>query len=54
MMERIREEVLNRLDQTRELTDGEILSCIDEVIVQYSKREYLPLVKRGQMRKGGL
>lgn len=52
MIERIRGEVLNRLDQTRELTDGEILSCIDEVIVQYSKREYLPLSKRSQMRKG--
>lgn len=52
MIERIREEVLNRLDQTRELTDEEIRSCIDEVIVQFSKKEYFPLSRRSQIRKG--
>ncbi len=52
MIERIREEVLNRLDQTRELTDEEIWSCIDEVIIQFSKKEYFPLSRRSQIRKG--
>ena len=52
MIEKIRKEVLNRLDQTRELTDKEIWSCIDEVIVQFSKTEYFPLSGRSQVRKG--
>ncbi len=52
MIEKIRKEVLNRLDQTRELADEEIWRCIDEVVVQFSKREYLPLPKRSQVRKG--
>lgn len=52
MIEKVRQEVLNRLDQTRELSDEEIWECIDEVIVWYSKREYFPLSKRGQVRKG--
>lgn len=52
MIEKIRSEVLNRLDQTRELTDEEIWECIDEVVVWYSKREHIPLDKRGQIRKG--
>lgn len=52
MIEKIRSEVLNRLDQTRELTDEEIWECIDEVVVWYSKKEHIPLDKRGQVRKG--
>ena len=52
IIEKIRKEVLNRLDQTRELADEEIWRCIDEVVVQFSKREYLPLPKRSQVRKG--
>ena len=52
MIEKIRKEVLNRLDQTRELADEEIWRCIDEVVVQFSKIEYLPLPKRSQVRKG--
>lgn len=52
MIERIRGEVLGRLDQTRELTDEEIRACIDEVIVQFSKSEYMPLPVRGRIRKG--
>lgn len=52
MLEKIRREVLNRLDQTRELTDEEIRECIDEVIVWYSKREHIPLDRRNQVRKG--
>lgn len=43
MVERVRREVLGRLDQTKELTDEEIWSCIDGVIVEYSKSEYIPL-----------
>ncbi|MBO5278074.1 MAG: CpaF family protein [Lachnospiraceae bacterium] len=52
MIEKVRQEVLNRLDQTRELSDEEIWECIDEVIIWYSKREYLPLSRRSQVRKG--
>lgn len=52
MIERIRREVLDRLDQTRELTDEEIWECIDEVVVWYSKKEHIPLDKRSQVRKG--
>lgn len=52
MIERVREEVLSRLDQTRELTDEEIWSCIDNVIVQFSKKEYFPLSRRSRIRKG--
>ena len=52
MVERVRREVLGRLDQTKELTDEEIWSCIDGVIVEYSKSEYIPLPKRSRIRKG--
>lgn len=52
MVERIRQEVLGRLDQTRELTDAEIWSCIDEIIIEYSKKEYFSLEKRSRVRKG--
>lgn len=52
MIEKIRSEVLERLDQTRELTDEEIRDCIDEVIIKYSKSEYLPLPERSRMKKG--
>lgn len=52
MIEKVRQEVLKRLDQTRELSDEEIWECIDEVIVWYSKREYFPLSRRSQVRKG--
>lgn len=52
MIEKIRREVLDRLDQTRELTDEEIWECIDEVIVWYGKKEYIPLDKRREVRKG--
>lgn len=52
MIEKIRREVLSRLDQTRELTDEEIWECIDEVVVWYGKKEHIPMDKRGQVRKG--
>lgn len=52
MIEKVRREVLERLDQTRELADEEIWECIDEVIVWYSKKEHIALDKRSQMRKG--
>lgn len=51
MIEKVRQEVLNRLDQTRELSDEEIWECIDEVIIWYSKKEYLPLSRRSEVRK---
>lgn len=52
MVEKVRKEVLGRLDQTKELSDEEIWSCIDGVIVEYSKSQYIPLSKRSQIRKG--
>lgn len=50
-METLRQQVLERLDHTKDATDEEIYSCIDEVLTQESKRRYLPLKTRVQLRK---
>lgn len=50
-METLRQQVLERLDHTREATDEEIYDCIDEVLIQESKKTYLPLKTRLQLRK---
>lgn len=51
MIEELREEVLKRLDISREVKDEEILECIDEVITKKSREEYLSLSVRRQLRK---
>jgi pilus assembly protein CpaF len=51
MLRQIRDCVLERLDQTRELTDEEILACIDEVLVQKGKESYLTLSDKIRYRK---
>lgn len=50
-MEILRQQVLERLDHTKEATDEEIYDCIDEVLVQENKRTYLPLKTRIHLRK---
>lgn len=50
-METLRQKVLERLDHTREATDEEIYDCIDEVLIQESKKTCLPLKTRLQLRK---
>lgn len=50
-METLRQQVLERLDHTREATDEEIYDCIDEVLIRESKKTYLPLKTRLQLRK---
>lgn len=50
-METLREQVLERLDHTREASDEEIYDCIDEVLIEESKKNYLPLKARVQLRK---
>ena len=39
MIEELREEVLKRLDISKEVKDEEILECIDEVITKKSREE---------------
>ena len=51
MIEELREEVLKRLDISREVKDEEILEYIDEVITKKSREEYLSLSVRRQLRK---
>lgn len=51
MLEELREEVLRRLDISREVTDEEIWECIDEIITKKSREEYLALNRRSQLRK---
>ena len=51
MIEELREEVLKRLDISKEVKDEEILECIDEVITKKSREEYLSLSVRRQLRK---
>lgn len=50
-METLRQQVLERLDHTKEATDEEIYDCIDEVLIQESKKTYLPLKTRVSLRK---
>jgi len=50
-METLRERVLEQLDHTKEASDEEIYDCIDEVLIQESKKAYLPLKVRLQLRK---
>lgn len=50
-METLRQQVLERLDHTKEATDEEIYDCIDEVLIQESKKTYLPLKTRISLRK---
>lgn len=50
-METLRQQVLERLDHTKEATDEEIYNCIDELLVLESKKAYLPLKTRIQLRK---
>ena len=50
-METLRQQVLERLDHTKEATDEEIYDCIDEILIQESKKTYLPLKTRIQLRK---
>ena len=50
-MEALRQQVLERLDHTKEATDEEIYDCIDEVLIQESKKTYLPLKTRVSLRK---
>lgn len=50
-METLRQQVLEQLDHTREATDEEIYDCIDKVLIQESKKTYLPLKTRISLRK---
>jgi len=50
-METLRQQVLERLDHTKEATDKEIYECIDDILTQESKVTYLPLTTRLKLRK---
>ena len=45
----IRRLLMERLDLSRELEDGEILEIIDELIISYSKVHYLALKEKVQL-----
>ena len=47
----IRGLLMERLDRSRELEDGEILEIIDELIIGYSKVHYLALKEMVQLRQ---
>lgn len=49
-MERIRSYVMERLDISREMSDEEILSIIDEAVCQRAKEELLPISRRRELR----
>lgn len=48
----IRQALMQRLDLTRELTDGEILSLIDDLILSDLKEEGLSLKERWSCGSG--
>lgn len=50
-MERIRKEVMARLDLTREVPDEEVLSVIDEAVCIRAKEEVLSLQTRRELRR---
>ena len=47
----IRQALMQRLDLTRELTDGEILSLIDDLILSDLKEEGLSLKEKVELRQ---
>lgn len=47
----LREQVLERLDLSREVSDEEVLEVIDEVILESSKEQYLGLAEKKQLQK---
>ncbi len=52
MMQReLKDRVQERLDLSRELTDGEVLELIDEEVLNRSRKEYLFLEEKLQMQK---
>lgn len=48
---RLKEQILERLDLSRELTDEEVLDVIDAAIVENSQVEYLSLAEKKQLQK---
>ena len=49
--QRLREQVLSRLDLSRELSDEEVQEIIDEVIVEGSRQSYVGLAEKKQLQK---
>ena len=50
LSEEIKEAVLKELDCSKELTDGEVLTLIDAVILDICKKQYIGLAKRLDIR----
>lgn len=48
---RLKEDVLGRLDLSRELSDEEVLDVIDEVVLESSREEYLGLAEKRRLQK---
>ncbi len=47
----LREEVLRRIDYSKELSDGEVRDIIDEVMLEESELQLCPMDVRGQLRR---
>lgn len=46
----LQEQLLERLDLTKDMTDEEIYQHIDELIIFFSKRKYISIPRRGRLR----
>ena len=47
----LKEKVLSRMDLTHDTRDEDILECINQVILEAGKEEYIPLKEKSQLRQ---